>query len=350
MKRMVYHALCGCIIAMSIMGCSRNVNYQDGRPAESGTVSLTGEHNSESETVQKETQTQEGGTGSAADNAVPGFLLDIADEVVIDEADFTLWDSYSMHKSYEMQGFKFCELLRDGVRSRAIYTESGIVIVSEERAGKSSACTVMYKGSSMTLEDDIFGVFGDKLKIYLYDFDMDGNGELVINSLGDGYTNNSVAVIRMEPWGRIEFEHISPEEFVSNMEITDVTRVSPDEIEYGYTVEDWYGNLYDGSAEYTNYIEGYDIPENEGYSVAGWDSWQGVWADDGCITYSYMPYMASEDFNVVSRFAAIKLNYTYDAEKDAFVCNLALMDLGKEKESTDEKIVELKKRNNNSGL
>ena len=62
---------------------------------------------------------------------VPEFLHNIADEVVADSEQFTIWESYSMHKSYETQGFGFCELIRDGVRSEALYTQSGIVIISE---------------------------------------------------------------------------------------------------------------------------------------------------------------------------------------------------------------------------
>ena len=331
MKKIVYCVLSAGIIAALLIGCAGNDNHQSGEPTESEKVTITGESSTENAAAQKETQTQENDTDKENDKDIPEFLRDIADDVVVDSKQFTMWESYSMHKSYETQGFGFCELIRDGVRSEALYTQSGIVIVSEERSGNTPLCTVMYNGDSMTLEDEIFGVFGDKLKIYLYAFDQDGNEELVINSLG-GDMDNKAAVIRMEPFERIPFDEILPEEFVSNVEITDVTAISNDEIEFGYRVEDWYGNTYEDSAKYTNYIESYDIPENQNYSVTGWDKQLGMLAEGDGVTYSYMACMQSEDENVNAYFALIKLEYKYDSSKNAFVCCSASMSIGDENE------------------
>lgn len=331
MKKLAYYALGAGVIAMSIMGCSRNDNYENGESKNSGTVEVTSGSNIENVTTQKETQTQEKATGKENDTEIPEFLSDIADEVVVDDGSFILWDSNSMHKSYEMQGFRFCELSREGVRSKALYTESGIVIISKERTGNTPLCTVMYNGDSMTLEDEIFGVFGDKLKIYLYDFDQDGNEELVINSLG-GDMGNKAAVIRMSPFERIAFDEILPEEFISDIEITDVTTIGSDEIEFGYKIEDWYGNTYEDSAKYTNYIENYDIPENQNYSVTGWTGQLGMLAEGECITYSYMACIESEDAKVNAYCAAVKLKYTYDSSKGVFVCNTASISIGEKNE------------------
>ena len=331
MKKIVYCALGAGIIAASLIGCAGNDNHQSGVSTESETVTFTSESSTENAATQKETQTQEKDTDKENNKDVPEFLHNIADEVVADSEQFTIWESYSMHKSYETQGFGFCELIRDGVRSEALYTQSGIVIISEERSGNTPLCTVMYNGDSMTLEDEIFGVFGDKLNIYLYDFDQDGNDELVINSLG-GDMGNKAAVIRMKPFERIPFDEILPEEFVSDVDITDVTAISSDEIEFGYRVEDWYGNTYEDSAKYTNYIESYDISENQNYSVTGWDGQLGMLAEGDSVTYSYMARMQSEDGNVNAYFALIKLEYKYDSSKNAFVCGSASMSIGDGKE------------------
>lgn len=41
LKKIAYYALGASVIAMSIMGCSRNDNYENGEPANSGTVEVT---------------------------------------------------------------------------------------------------------------------------------------------------------------------------------------------------------------------------------------------------------------------------------------------------------------------
>ena len=105
MKKKVYCALGAGIIAASLIGCAGNDNHQSGVSTESETVTFTSESSTENAATQKETQTQEKDTDKENNKDVPEFLHNIADEVVADSEQFTIWESYSMHKSYETQGF-----------------------------------------------------------------------------------------------------------------------------------------------------------------------------------------------------------------------------------------------------
>lgn len=342
-----YYLISSIVAVLALTACNKTDNGSVDNTVESNVQTTVSEFYSESDTdkqdvesssVVEDKQTQGSDAASMAGTekakTVPQFLADIADEVVVDEKDFSIWETENQfayfYKGWENNGFAPCELVIDGVRCQGMYTESGVAIIAVKNEDADLHAMVIYKDKSMMLDEAIIPYFYENyLNVYFNDFDNDGEDELVVHTWQEDVDGEpgGIAVLKLEPFEEMTFGYKEPEDFVSlsNMSITDVKWINKDEIEYTFKVQDWYGNEYDGWGSYHNFIKSYSIPENDEYYVDSWIA-GGYGARGDKIWRSYSASMTNGS-SVSSSLLGLKIYYTYDSEKNEFVSDTATLNI-----------------------
>ena len=139
-----YRFLCVLAVGVILTACSRSADGGVENTIESVSVTDASEYYSESGTDSSTTEDTE----IEVPRTAPEFLIDFADEVVVDEKDFKMWDyenEYYFYKGWENEGFAPCEIVLDGRRCKGMYTESGVALIGVEQENASPRCMVVYK-------------------------------------------------------------------------------------------------------------------------------------------------------------------------------------------------------------
>ena len=113
MKKYNYCIICVLSSLFVLTACSRSTDVSVENTIESVSVTDASEYYSESGTDSSTTEDTE----IEVPRTAPEFLIDFADEVVVDEKDFKMWDyenEYYFYKGWENEGFAPCEIVLDG--------------------------------------------------------------------------------------------------------------------------------------------------------------------------------------------------------------------------------------------
>lgn len=298
--------------------------------------------------------------------SVPEFLSALAEEVILDEAEFTVWgDLIKGAAPYTMRGFIPCELVMDGKRSRSLYTEDGLVIVERRNGDHDNDRSHEYDylfvkdGRELWLKLDDIPLYAQNLAFYFYDVDGDGSDELWIGGWGGEGAASFCRVVRLETMTEIPIAVNRDEDYFSRyvpeISITEIMKISDEDIRLSYTATDMNGNIHEG---YQYLGEGnwnihLPLTENEKYEIiseAEVTALSAVYVtgDDGlrtpdgrihctCTKYCYNV----RSFGAPRSLAQLDIYCEYDPVTDSFLPVSVELSLGNEEQDGEEQWVEI---------
>ncbi len=234
---------------------------------------------------------------------IPEFLTDIADAVYYEH--FRVWDgAEDSVSSYETVGENVCELEINGELHKAIYSDSGIVVIENDKD-----YTLVYNGKSLSIPVEA-SLYGGYNRIITKDYNQDDIEEIVFYC--DTKWGEWFYPVRLDT---MEFIEVSYDEVVID-ELFDygIDRIEADDngdVKVFFYIEDNKGNRFEGDVV----IYGGNILSD--YVMCLEETALRV---DGATSLTGMGYFVVREAGAEGRMAQITFDVRikYDMEKEKF--------------------------------